>query len=243
MEPVIRAPRMAAERTRLRPAGGVSDRDAECGSGVAPGPLDPRVLALRHRELEAEVRAELAAQAQAAFAAERERGRELGRAEGRREGRAEAREAVLAEARAAQTGRDERLARAIEALAEAQREVERRLEAALGEIAFAAVCRLAGEAAARRDWIQGSVAEACAQLHGETQARVLLHPADLSCLDPQGHGELRLAGLVLRLAGDAALTPGGCQVELRLGGVDATLETRLTRLRATLLAATEDGGP
>jgi len=140
-------------------------------------------------------------------------------------------------------GHDERLARAIEALAEAQREVERRLEAALGEIAFAAVCRLAGEAAASRDWIHGSVAAICAELQGETRARVRLHPGDLAQLDPEGHGELRLAGLVLRLAGDEALTPGGCQVELELGGLDATLETRLARLRATLLAATEDGGP
>ena len=243
MDPVIRAPRMAAERTRLRPAGAASAADGERARGVASGLTAEEILALQHRELEAGIRAELAARAEAAFAAERERGREVGRAEGRREGHAEAREAALAEARAAQARRDERLARAVEALVEAQRRVERRLEAALGEIAFAAVCRLAGEAAARRDWIQGSVAEACAQLHGETQARVLLHPADLSCLDPQGHGELRLAGLVLRMAGDAALTPGGCQVELRLGGVDATLETRLTRLRATLLAATEDGGP
>jgi len=242
----MRAPRMAPERARLRPAGGASGRDADCESGVAPrsaGSLDPQALALCKRELEAEVRAGLAAQAQAAFAAERERGRALGRAEGRREGRAEAREAALAEARAAQVRRDERLARAIEALAEAQREVERRLEAALGEIAFAAVCRLAGEAAASRDWIHGSVATICAELQGETCARVRLHPGDLARLDPEGHGELRLAGLVLRLAGDAALTPGGCQVELSLGGLDASLETRLARLRATLLAATEDGAP
>jgi len=241
----MRAPRMAAERTRLRPAGGASGRDAACGSGVAPRrsePLDPQALALRHRELEAQVRAELAAQAQVAFTAERARGHELGRAEGRREGRAEAREAALAEARAAQVRRDERLARAIEALAEAQREVDRRLEAALGEIAFAAVCRLAGEAAASREWIHGSLAAICAELHGETRARVRLHPGDLVRLDPEGHGELRLAGLVLRLTGDEALTPGGCQVELGLGGLDATLETRLARLRATLLAATEDGG-
>jgi flagellar assembly protein FliH len=86
------------------------------------------------------------------------------------------------------------------------------------------------------------VAAICAELQGETRARVRLHPGDLAQLDPEGHGELRLAGLVLRLAGDEALTPGGCQVELELGGLDATLETRLARLRATLLAATEDGG-
>jgi flagellar assembly protein FliH len=242
MGPVIRAPRMASERTRLRPAGGASGFDGATDGGAGPrvsGPFHEEALARRLRELEAEVRAELAAQAQAAVAAERERGRELGRMEGRREGR----EAALAEARAAQARRDEHQARAIEALGEAQRQVERRLEAALGEIAFAAVCRLAGEAAARRDWIQGTVATVCAELHGEMRARVLLHPGDLARLDSQGRGELRLAGLVLRLAGDPTLTPGGCRVELVLGGVDATLETRLARLRATMRAATEEGGP
>jgi flagellar assembly protein FliH len=246
MDPVIRAPRMATGRARLRPAGGASCLDGEPCGGAArrhPGPPEEDSLTMRHRALEAELRAGIAAQAQADFAAERERGRALGHAEGRREGRAEARKSALAAAREAQVRRDARLARAIEALAEAQRQAERRLEAALGEIAFAAVCRLAGEASASRDWIRGSVAAACAQLHGETRARVRLHPADLARLDPQGDGELRLAGLVLRLAADAALTPGGCELELALGGVDATLETRLARLRATLLAATGEGAP
>lgn len=244
MDPVIRAPRMTTERTRLRPAGDTPGcavgRDARLQRHAPP--LDAQARAHLQRELEAGIRAELATQAQEVFAAERERGRELGRAEGRREGRVEARDAALSEARAAQARHDERLGQALEALTEAQRQIERRLEAALGEIAFAAVCRLAGEAAARREWIQGCVAVVCAEMHGETRARVLLHPDDLARLDPSGDGELRLAGLVLQLAADEALTPGGCQVDLALGGLDATLETRLARLRATLQAVTE-GAP
>lgn len=168
----------------------------------------------------------------------RAKGLEEGRAAGREQGCAEALRHLEARARAARARHDERLEQALAALSRAQQEAERRLEAAVGEIAFAAVCRLVGEALPTRAWIAGSVETVCAELRGEAQATVRLHPRDLALIDPRGGGELRLGGRVLRLAGDPSLTPGGSVLDLpRGGGLDATLETRLARLRAALDAA------
>lgn len=168
----------------------------------------------------------------------RAKGLEEGRAAGREQGCAEALRQLEARARAARARHDERLEQALAALGRAQQEAERRLESAVGEVAFAAVCRLVGEALPTRAWIAGSVETVCAELRGEAQATVRLHPRDLALIDPRGSGELRLGGRVLRLAGDPSLTPGGCLLDLPGGGgLDATLETRLERLRAALDAA------
>jgi flagellar assembly protein FliH len=165
----------------------------------------------------------------------RAKGLEEGRTAGRAQGCAEALRHLEARARAARARHEERLEQALASLGRAQQEAERRLESAVGEIAFAAVCRLVGEALPTRAWIAGSVETVCAELRGGAQATVRLHPRDLALIDPRGSGELRLGGRVLRLAGDPSLTPGGCMLDLLPGGgLDATLETRLARLRDAL---------
>ena len=168
------------------------------------------------------------------------KGLEEGRTAGREQGCAEALRHLEARARAARARHEERLEQALASLGRAQQEAERRLESAVGEIAFAAVCRLVGEALPTRAWIAGSVETVCAELRGGAQATLRLHPRDLALIDPRGSGELRLGGRVLRLAGDPSLTPGGCMLDLLPGGgLDATLETRLARLRDLLSAAPE----
>lgn len=168
----------------------------------------------------------------------RAKGFEEGRTAGREQGCAEALRHLEARARAARARHEQRLEQALAALGRAQQEAERRFESAVGEIAFSAVCRLVGEALPTRAWISGSVETVCAELRGEAQATVRMHPRDLALIDPRGSGELRLGGRVLRLARDPSLTPGGCLLDLRPGGgLDATLETRLARLRDALGSA------
>lgn len=83
----------------------------------------------------------------------------------------------------------------------------------------------------------GMIADALQLAAGQTQLRVLLHPADLerlgeragqvvealtSCADPE-------------LIADPALSPGGCRIETRYGEIDARLETMLQRISEELL--------
>jgi flagellar assembly protein FliH len=98
---------------------------------------------------------------------------------------------------------------------------------ALG-IAWEALCKLLGEAAPGREALLALVRENIGRVKDQAMV-VRVNPADLATL--QEHLP------ATAFAADASIELGGCIIEAGGGWIDATLETQLTRLRQTLLAA------
>lgn len=105
---------------------------------------------------------------------------------------------------------------------------------ALG-VAWEAVCKILGEAAATREGIRALVEQGASKVRTEERMVVRLCPDDIAALreDPteSGDGPRRMEFLP-----DASIEMGGCVIETGAGRIDATLETQMTRLREALVA-------
>lgn len=104
-----------------------------------------------------------------------------------------------------------------------------RHEDLLVEVAWSAICRLAGELAASRDGALAMVHAAMSQVRDGQALRVRMHPQDAAWL--AAHGEPGRWSL----HADAAVALGGCIVDGVQGSLDARLELQLERLRAALV--------
>lgn len=240
MDALIRSARLAPARTRLSEA--VAERanpDAarsearSHGADSQPAPAD--LAALRAR-IEQELRDELALQAADVFDAERARGHAQGHAAGLAEAEAQA-------AREQAQALGELRAQAEASLAvfeQAHRAALSHLEASVGDVAFACVCRLVGRQAPSRLFVLGLVEEVIAGLRAEAIVRVRVHPRDLEVLralltdrDLAAPG-LRVQALSMDLVPDESLALGGCVVETGAGQYDGGLESQMRRLHQVL---------
>jgi len=107
---------------------------------------------------------------------------------------------------------------------------------ALG-IAWEAVCKILGEAAATRQGIQALVEQSANRVRAEEKMIVRLCPADIGILkegkDPsEAENETRR----MEFLADPSIEMGGCIIETSAGRIDAKLETQLSRLSQALLA-------
>jgi flagellar assembly protein FliH len=234
MDPLIRSAELAPARTRL------STQAQALAPARGPHREDAASTQARLREeIERHVRAELAAEARAAAEAERERARVRGHAEGLAEGRS----AALLDAAQARTEHQAEVARALQALGAAHAAALEAFEAAVGHVAFAAVCRLVGRHAGTALFTQGLVDQACAPVRAASAATVRLHPRDIEALGELRTGDgITVGSMVLKLQPDESLALGGCLVETELGDVQGDLASQLRRLHAVLNGADPDGG-
>ena len=180
-------------------------------------------LAAREEALRQE-RAALEAACAGAQEEAAKRGHEEGLAQGQAEGRAGADAAVARRLRELDTIVKEAAAVTARQLAEN--------ESMLVDIAYAAICRLAGVLAVDRDGALAQVRAAVAQLRETTALRIGVHPDDAAWL--AAHAPTQDAGWTLHA--DPRVTLGGCIVEGSHGSLDARLELQLDRLRESLLA-------
>jgi flagellar assembly protein FliH len=219
MDALIRAAQLAPFRRRLSSARAAVPEVSQL----------PQVSALR-ADIEKQVRAEMAAQSEDLYEAEHERARA--------EGLAAAIDTAADEIAKTRAQLREASEVALAALERAHDAVLNRIEASVGEVAFAAVCRFVGLKATSRDFVLGLAGQACAQLRAETQATARLHPRDFALLDEllEG-GALRVHALSLNLVPDESLPLGGCVVEAASGHFDGGLENQLRRLHAALTGA------
>jgi len=226
MDALIRATRLAPSRMRL------SETRAILPSPVSADAArefieEQRVSALRE-EIENQLRAKTNLQLQELYQAERERARA--------DGRAEASSIAADELAKSREQLRAKLDGALTALERAHEAVLTRIESSVGEIAFAAVCRLVSRKAASREFVLGLVGHACAQLRAET-ATARLHPRDVELLGEMLEGDvLRVQSIGLKLLPDDSLSLGGCVVEAASGTFDGGLENQLRRLHAALSA-------
>jgi flagellar assembly protein FliH len=111
-------------------------------------------------------------------------------------------------------------------------------EEAMVEIAFAAVCKVLGEAAASEEGVRAMVQEAMRQIRAKEGLVLRVAPADYERLAGLSLGE----GAKLELVADERVALGGCLIETAGGTLDARLEVQLRQLVDTLTRAGEAQG-
>jgi flagellar assembly protein FliH len=149
-----------------------------------------------------------------------QRGYEEGLARGAADGRAGA-DAALA----VRLEQMDALARAMDA---ASATALVRQEDMLVEVAWTAICRLAGELALSRDGALAMVRVAAAEVRETQGLRIRVHPQDAEWLG-DAHEAPKWS-----LEADPAVGLGGCIIESGQGSLDARLELQLDRLRQAL---------
>ncbi|HEY6927836.1 MAG TPA: FliH/SctL family protein [Steroidobacteraceae bacterium] len=230
MGPLIRSAALAVARRRLSE---VHATDGPEGSKPETVVQALSVKEAARREIEQQVREELTRHLQEALDVERQRAYVEGHASGLAQGRADAaaelaqeREKLLLQARGA-----------FAALEQAHEGVLTKLESSVGEVAFAAVCRLLSRELSSRSLVVGIVEQTCSLLRKETFATARLHPRDIGVLRSLMAGEaLQVQGVKVDLVPDESLRLGGCVVECPSGRFDGGLESQLRRLHAVLVA-------
>jgi flagellar assembly protein FliH len=219
MDALIRAARLSPAPTRL------SQLRSPAGDALVS---DPRgaLLTLR-KQIEAELREQLKAEC------EREHRRAYD--EGYATGLAAARAAATDELARIQQQWSTQTEDALSLLERAHQAALSRIETSVGEVAFAALCRLVGREIASETFVIALVKQACAQLRADTAVTMKVHPRDMQRLsDLLADGESRLQSLALKLAADESLALGGCVIETAGGQYDGGLENQLRRLHDAL---------
>lgn len=227
MDPLIRSARLDPLRTRL------SEVSSSRAPDLEPRPVRSQLETLKG-EIETRLRAELTAQAQEQYAAARAQGL----ADGRTAAIAEAKKAASEEFRRAIDTLRENVNAAMSAMEKAHRAALHKLEVSVGEVSFAAICRLVGEQAASRSFVLSVVERTCAQLRTDIDVTARLHPRDIGILrELLQERELRVRSLGLKVVPDESLELGGCVIEASSGLYDGGLESQLRRLHAILTGA------
>jgi flagellar biosynthesis/type III secretory pathway protein FliH len=235
MDPLIRSAVLADDRRQLRRPQPVPAAPAAMPAPAGRAPVFATAaetveqmrrdveqrLADARRELEQEreaMRKTMAAEHAGALEQAARRGYEEGRQRGEADGR-RALDADVARVRAL-----------LDELQQVRSQVLDAAEDTVVEIAFAAICRLAGTEAASRDVAAHAVRQACAELRTGDALTVLVHPGDLAQLVSQLE---RPPGV--NLVASPAIGVGGCMIDGVAGTLDARLETQLDQLRLALL--------
>jgi flagellar assembly protein FliH len=106
------------------------------------------------------------------------------------------------------------------------------LEADAVALAYAAVCKIVGDAAARGAGVSAIIQAGIHQLRGGGLWRVRLSAQSLALLQASEEGralQARHPGVEWLV--DASLVSGGCSLDMGQGSLDASLQTQLDRLR------------
>lgn len=143
----------------------------------------------------------------------------------------EAGTAKAEEERAALAERFRQLAASVEQAVAAQIEG---VEDALVEIAYAAACKVIGEAALTEAGVRAAVRTATQAVRARELVAVRISPADRALLGSEAPGEV---------LADERVALGGCIVETSGGSLDARLETQLRQLADVLARARAGGEP
>jgi flagellar assembly protein FliH len=228
MDALIRHAQLASIRTRLSAAhAGRIDAALEEGALHSPQ-ATPHAL---RDEIERQVRSELTEQMQRLYESERTRACEAGLAAAVAEAKAAAAEELTNSRRELEARVDSALA----AMAVAHRSALAQLASSVGEVAFAAVCKLLGRQAPSREFVLSLMEQTCAELRADVTATARLHPRDIRTLgELLKDQELRLHSIGLKVIPDESLRLGGCFIEAASGQYDGGLECQLIRLHAVL---------
>jgi flagellar assembly protein FliH len=233
MEPIIRTPEISAVKRRLGRLRDVSPAVVETPESAKPRIEEDRTVetefeSLMHmQELAAEVNArtehELRVEQEIAEA----------RIQAERRGYADGQEKAEEAARKAVSEQLERFNSIMASLYQSRRSVLDGAEETMIEIAYAAVCRIVGEAATTREAVVGMISQTLSSLQQSDELIVRLHPQDLALVRNSNIESLHDSRWQLRA--DSSIEIGGCIVDGASGSLDARLEVQLAKLRETLV--------
>lgn len=203
-----------------------------------------QAAAVRLAEQTLEQAREEAAQIVATAESERDEMLEQARREGYEAGLAEGRDAGVASVREEARGRLEALRSIVEELGRARDDVAARCEGDIVELALAVAARIVRrESSLGVDTVRELLREALPRTGGTRQITVTVHPDDMAVLQEDVElfnfltdGRARVSWVT-----DERLVSGGCMVETERGGIDGTVETRVTRIVESLLGVITDG--
>jgi flagellar assembly protein FliH len=236
MEAIIRSAELGAERRRLarppsqsRPAEvAAADVTAAAVTATVISRADIERLEREHAQQIAAIRREVEAERVRLHAAMADEQAEAMRAAAEA-GFAQGVERGLAEGRFRLDAVADRLEALAAGLQACRSEVIEAAEETMVEIAFAAVCRIAGTQAASRAAVLHAVREAAAHLNTGDSLCVFVHPDDLASLQEAAPGFEQVA-----FAASPAVRAGGCLIEGPVGTLDARLDIQLAQLAAAL---------
>jgi flagellar assembly protein FliH len=126
----------------------------------------------------------------------------------------------------------------LESLRNTVPQLARETEKALIELALEAAQKLVAGIPIKPKLIEAIVREALAQIEGNTDITVLLHPDDLALVrkhTSEISSAVPEAGAV-RFSGSSEISRGGCIVQTRFGMIDGRRETKIEQLRKSLAA-------
>jgi flagellar assembly protein FliH len=186
-------------------------------------------------QLRATIYAEFESSAQAQLAQALEEAKRSGFQTGLEAGRA----AAAAETSRADAERQECVDRLLKELAACSELACATLQRLSTDVAFAAICRIAGAGATTHAFASGVVhqvlTEVRAAVADASGATVRLHPSDAGWFTGGAEPEhIRLGGLDALVVADSTLKRGDCLVETTHGSWDASLDTQLKLLHALL---------
>jgi flagellar assembly protein FliH len=230
LEPVIRAAQLAPSRTRL--SGARCNATAGVAARESAPTIDP-TRALRE-DIERQLRHEQAAQRQMAYEEEFERARREGLSAALDQARAE----TSAESQRTRERLREQVQQVLLGLERAHELALTKLESSVGDVAFAALCKLIGQESASKILMSGVVQQVCARLRGDTAATLRVSPRDIDTLRHLLQEDPPVQSLQLELIVDESLALGGCVAEAASGTYDGGLEAQLRRLH-TVICATQ----
>lgn len=166
---------------------------------------------------------------EAVLAQARSEGFEAGRAEGYQEGAAAARREAQA--------RLEALAAMVDELAHARDAAAARHEEDIVELALAVAARIVRrESSLCPDTVRELLRETLPRLGGVKRITVSVHPEDLAALKSYLQELAARAGRAeVKWEADPSIMRGGCYVQTDRGDIDATVETRVTRIVESLM--------
>ncbi len=151
-------------------------------------------------------------------------------AEAERRGLASGKEEGERQALVQVAGKLELLATLVEALETSRLNTLEQTEDMLVEVAYTAVCRIVGNAAATPAGLLEIVRGIARDGHAASKLCIRLHPQDLKMLQEEdGILDARMT-----LQADSTVELGGCMVDSDKGTLDARLETQLQRLAEVL---------
>ena len=127
--------------------------------------------------------------------------------------------------------------------------VETQIEAAFTEmhapaveVVYEAVCKIAGESGASKDFVAGAVGQVLRRVARDLPVTVRLSPRSYALIEPfLSEGAGLLAADRITWTFDEDMLPGGCVISTPAGGLDGRMEVQLQRLRAALLASVPGG--
>lgn len=158
--------------------------------------------------------------------------------EGYEVGRADGYEAGATAAQQEARARLEALASLLDELGRTRDEIAMRYEEDIVQLALAVAARIVRqESSLGPETVRELLRETLPRTGGTKKITVSIHPDDMEMLERDLHAlEAMTDGRAqVEWVADSSISPGGCFVETERGGIDATVETRVSRIVDSLL--------